>query len=329
MKAPILDRIYTGEAAGSLRRWPDSFIDLAFSSPPYFQLRDYGVAGQLGREDAPEAYVEGLLVVVREIRRVLADRGSFYLNVGDTYRGKSLLGIPWRVALAMTAEGWLLRNAIIWHKPYGLPSSIKDRLTSRYEFIFHFTKTADYYYDLDAIRTPHKGPHRDRIRTRRLPSGGPQLPHRPGVPVPGNYRPHPLGKNPGDVWTIGPETRPKRYIVPGETTAHYAPFPETLVEPAIKAACPVGGIVLDPFIGSGTTAVVARRLGRHFLGIELSAEYARLARRRLAYTRPHTPRCSTPSFNPRSSLRTASTLPCSKDASGSAPSFSSRQQDDS
>lgn len=262
---PALDTIYVGDAATVLRRWPDAFVDLVLTSPPYFNLRDYGVAGQLGLEAAPEDYVEGLLAVLRECRRVLKPTGSLYLNLGDTYRDKSLLGIPWRVALALTREGWLLRNAIIWHKPYGLPSPIKDRLTNAYEFIFHFTRPRDYYFDLDAIRVPVKGTYRDGVPTRRPPSG---RRHRPGVPVAGNFRPHPLGKNPGDVWSIGPEVRPKRYIVPG-ATAHFAPYPEALCERPIRAASPPRGIVLDPFMGSGTTALVARRLGRHFLGIEI------------------------------------------------------------
>lgn len=324
-RLPILNRIYTGGAVSVMRRWPSSFVDLVLTSPPYFKLRDYGVKGQLGLEQSPDEYVARLVEVLSECGRVLKPTGSLYLNLGDTYRDKTLLGIPWRVAFALISEGWLLRNAIIWAKPHGLPSPIKDRLNTTYEFIFHFTQNREYYFDLDPIRVPNKGTYRVGSKTRRFSTDA-RLPHRPGIPVAGNFKPHPLGKNPGDVWTIGPETRPKKYIAPGET-AHFAPYPEALCEQPIKAACPPDGIVLDPFMGSGTTALVARRLGRHFLGVELSPKYAKLARRRLRiHASPLPPHRSSRSFNSRSSRRTPIERLCSKDVRKRAPSFSSGQE---
>lgn len=325
-RRPIVNRIYVGDAVPVLRTWPKGFVDLVLTSPPYFNLRDYGVRGQIGLEDGPAAYVDNLMSVLRECGRVLKPTGSLFLNLGDTYRAKSLLGIPWRVAFALLEEGWLLRNAIIWHKPHGLPTPIKDRLNTTYEFVFHFVKSRVYYFDLDAIRVPVKGTYREGSRTRRFPKGASRLPHRRGVPVAGNFRPNPLGKNPGDVWSIGPETRPKRYIAPGEAT-HFAPYPEALCERPILAACPPDGIVLDPFMGSGTTAVVARRLGRQYLGIELSPEYAALARRRLRLNRPPPAvKCSSRSFKSGSSRRTPLKRLRSKDAPESRLSFSTGQE---
>jgi DNA modification methylase len=282
-RTPKVDRVYVGDAERVLQAWPSAFVDLCVTSPPYFQLRDYGHADQLGLEKDPDGYVRRLLAVLRQVRRVLRPGGSLYLNLGDTYRNKSLVGIPWRVARELTRRGWYLRNAIVWFKPHGLPSAIKDRLTNRYEFVFHLTKSRRYYFDLDPIRVPNVS-NRSRRMTGPVRRGAQGLEHRSGVAVAGNFTPNPLGKNPGDVWTIGPETRPKEYIVPGEAT-HFAPFPEELVATPVLASTPRDGIVLDPFMGSGTTAVVADRLGRHFLGVELVPEYARLARRRIAHAR--------------------------------------------
>lgn len=299
---PKLDKIYTGDAVSVMKSWPDEFIDLVLTSPPYFGLRDYGVKGQIGRElDAPH-YIENLLEVLSECRRVLKPTGSLFLNIGDSYKDKTLLAIPWRVALALMEEGWILRNEIVWAKPWGLPHPVKDRLNTTHEKIFHLVKEKSYYYDLDAIRIPTKGIYREPKRTERNVD---RLdPHGGQSGLSGGFKPNPLGKNPGDVWSIGPETRPKQQIVPG-ATSHFAPYPEELCERPIKAACPSGGIVLDPFMGSGTTAVVAKRLGRHFLGIELSPDYAQLARKRVRLASvPNSFTCSNRAFNYRSSRRT-------------------------
>lgn len=320
MTRPQLDRIYVGEAERVLRRWPDGFVDLCVTSPPYFQLRDYGHHEQIGLEKTTAQYVRRLLRVLRQVRRVLKPTGSLYLNLGDTYRKKSLQLVPWRVADAMRREGWYLRNAIVWHKPHGLPSAIKDRLTNRYELVFHLTRSRRYYFDLDPLRVPNVD-----LRTKKLTGpvrrGAQGLRHRQGVPVAGNFTPDPRGKNPGDVWRIGPETRPKRAIVPGKET-HFAPYPESLVTSPILAGSPVGGIVLDPFIGSGTTAVVARRLGRRFLGVELVASYAVLARARLRHEKLRRS-CSRRPFSSCSLRRTAKSQIHSRKRPGADLSFSS------
>ncbi len=282
-KTPRLNHIYVGDAAAVLRRWPAGFVDLCVTSPPYFQLRDYGHRDQIGLEPTPDEYTRRLLAVMRQVRRVLKPEGSLYLNLGDTYRDKSLLGIPWRVERQLARRGWYLRNAIVWHKPHGLPSAIKDRLTNRYEFVFHLTRSRRYYFNLDPLRVPNVDPRTQKL-TGPVRHGAQGLAHSSGAVVAGNFVPDPRGKNPGDVWAIGPDTRPKRFIVPGKTM-HYAPFPESLVDRPILAASPAGGVVLDPFMGSGTTALVARRLGRRFLGIELVPAYVELAGARLARSR--------------------------------------------
>lgn len=279
-RRPALDRVYIGDALAVLQRWWGGFVDLVVTSPPYFQLRDYGVAGQLGLEATATEYLQNLLAVLREAGRMLNDTGSLFVNLGDTYHNKTLLGIPWRVALALVDDGWRLRNAIIWHKPNGLPSSVTDRLTGRYEFVFHFTKSSHYFYDLDPIRVPHTTAGEGEVRR---PPRDPLYHPSWTRSVSGHFRPHPAGKNPGDVWTIRPETRAKRHLDP-DGVGHFAPYPEELCARIIQAACPQGGIVLDPFLGSGTTAVVARRLGRRYLGIELSPDYAQAAERRVAAT---------------------------------------------
>ncbi len=280
---PPLDRIYVGDAEAVLRGWPPDFVDLCVTSPPYFQLRDYGHPEQIGLERTPEAYVRRLVRVLSQVRRVLKPEGSLYLNLADTYRNKSLLGIPARVTRELSRRGWYVRNAIVWHKPHGIPSAIKDRLTNRYEFVYHLSKSRRYYFDLDPLRVPNIDPRTKRL-TGPVRRGVQGLERRPGLAVAGNFIPDPRGKNPGDVWVIGPDTRPKKYIAPGKTM-HYAPFPESLVERPIIAASPPKGIVLDPFMGSGTTAIVADRHGRRFLGVELVPDYAALARSRLRFER--------------------------------------------
>lgn len=318
-RRPQLDQIYVGDAEAVLRHWPPGFVDLCVTSPPYFQQRDYGHKDQIGLEKSPEQYIRRLLAVLRQVRRVLKPEGSLYLNLGDTYRRKSLLGIPWRVVRQLQRRGWYLRNAIVWHKPHGVPSAIKDRLTNRYEFVFHLTRSRRYYFNLDPLRVPNVD-RRTRKLTGPVRRGAQGLDRRPGVVIAGNFTANPRGKNPGDVWAIGPDTRPKRFIAPGETM-HYAPFPESLVDRPILAASPPGGIVLDPFMGSGTTALVAHRHGRRFLGVELVPDYAKLARARLRRA------CSRRSFLSRSHRGTGKTRKLAGTAGRSAQSFTGSEKE--
>jgi DNA modification methylase len=295
--------LHHGDALAVLRTLPDQSVHCVVTSPPYYGLRDYGEAGQYGLEETPAAYVETMCAVFTEVRRVLANDGTLWLNLGDTYaRGngqgnigasstlqgggrpsfradgasvypdrrlgdlpsKSLLGIPWRVAFALQDDGWTLRNDIIWHKPNAMPASVTDRMSNRHEHLFLFARADRYWFDLNAVRQPqdsagrrHEGksgyrsdhPSKGRIVERSL---------------------HPGGRNPGDVWSISTSPFPE---------AHFAVFPPDLSERCILAGCRPGGVVLDPFCGSGTTGMVAGRLGRRFVGIELSASYLDLALR--------------------------------------------------
>ena len=253
-------------------------IDMILTSPPYWGLRDYGMEGQWGNESHPNEWIERMVLLGREIRRVLKPGGSYWLNVGDTYFGsggaggdynkggsregqprykqakvkptnwlqpKQLMLMPSRLAVTMQDDGWILRNDIIWYKN-SMPQSVKDRFSNTFEHLFLFVKQRKYFFNLDAVRVPHKSK-----REHHLP-----------------------GKNPGDFFDI--KTQP----FPG---AHFAVFPEKLCEIPIKAGCPNGGIVLDPFAGSGTVAKVALDLGRSSISIELNPSYCELIRKRLKW----------------------------------------------
>lgn len=322
-------RIVVGDARQELRRLPDASVDTVVASPPYYLLRDYQIHGQLGLEAHVTEWVENLRAVSRELHRVLLPTGSLWLNLADTYAThrrqgaprKSLLLGPERLALALIADGWLLRNKIVWAKPNPMPSSVQDRLTCTWEALYVFTKEPRYFFDLDAIRVPHTTSHRGRLRPNiarpareawRGPNGddasGLDLLKARGIIG------HPLGKNPGDVWTLASSNY---------RGAHHATFPLSLARRAIQAGSPesrcsrchapwrrqvmrsAGGtavrgtlgptcdcgaarepaIVLDPFFGAGTTAIAAEELGRDWLGIELNPEFARLAQRRIQDTR--------------------------------------------
>jgi site-specific DNA-methyltransferase (cytosine-N4-specific) len=293
-----------GDALSELRTVADGSVNCCVTSPPYFGLRDYGVEGQYGLEASPAEYVETMRSVFAEVRRALSDAGTLWLNIGDSYysgrgnpgpnsadekqparRGwvrpqdkcgadwakpKDLLGIPWRVAFALQDDGWILRNAIIWHKPNAMPESVRDRLSKRYEMVFLFSKTGRYYFDLDAIREePLTAPRKAPRKTDEAWNAGTGLaPHR------GGRGSHANGKNPGDVWSI-----PTRRFA----EAHFATYPKALAERCVIAGCPVDGVVLDPFNGSGTTGAVALEKGRRYVGIDLSEKYLNLSlRTRLA-----------------------------------------------
>lgn len=300
--------LYHGDAAATLAQLPDGSIDCIVTSPPYFGLRDYGVDGQLGAEPSPAEFVAALTAVFREARRVLADDGTLWLNIGDSYSAptgqgnkgrsttlqgagrpsgrrdrttipaprasqfdrpaKSLLGIPWRVAFALQDDGWILRNDIIWSKPNAMPESVTDRLSTRHEHVFMLTKSRHYWFDLDAIRDPHER----AIAGIRGPGGGGVGGRSKGLGATGESHMYGNvnGKNPGDVWAI--PTSP----FPG---AHFATMPPSLAERCIQAGCKPGGAVLDPFSGSGTTGMVATKHGRRYVGIDLNEDYLRLSLR--------------------------------------------------
>ncbi len=300
MTTDMIGRITQGDAIEVLRTMDDESVQCCVTSPPYWGLRDYGCDGQLGLEATPDEYVAKLVEVFREVRRVLRDDGVLWLNLGDSYAGaragpqgatgqladraasrngarerstttivaglrsKDLVGIPWRVAFALQADGWWLRSDVIWHKPNPMPESVTDRPTKAHEYVFLLTKSARYYYDADAIREQAQNPSdKTRPPTSAHVDNGTVL-GRANNPHSGltTNKVHRSGKrNKRTVWTI--PTQP----YPG---AHYAVMPAALVEPCILAGCPEGGIVLDPFAGSGTVGVVAARLGRQFIGIDIN-----------------------------------------------------------
>lgn len=285
-------RIHTGDALHVLRTLPDQSVDMVLTSPPYFRLRDYQIDGQLGLEPHVDDWATQIQAVASELHRVLKDSGTFWLNLGDTYsthaaqgsERKSLLLAPERVALGMTDGGWILRNKIIWAKANPMPTSVRDRLNTGHEYLYVFARQAKYHFDLDAIRVPHtttRTASKNSSARAGLPSGwrGPNGGDSAGLGslhAAGSVG-HPLGKNPGDVWRI-----PSSNYRGG----HHATFPLELARRAIRAGCPEGGVVLDPFIGAGTTAVAAEELGRQWLGIDLNPDFAAHALSRVIAARP-------------------------------------------
>lgn len=338
--------LYHGDSLDVLCGMDSGSVDSCVTSPPYFGLRDYGEDGQYGLEASPAEYVETMRCLFAEVRRVLADDGTLWLNLGDSYAStasnnggfsasstlvgftsdnvkgrvanqsgssralntgvpaKNLLGIPWRTAFALQDDGWILRNAIIWHKPNAMPESVTDRLSTRYEHLFLFSKSRRYWFDLDPIReavtsaaalnwsrdtkeadvpgqssrqhredrTPYGNAHLERNKVGKIGTHhlGNHPTAQPGIPLGRD----PNGRNPGDVWTIP--------TVPF-AGAHFAAFPPEIPRRCIAAGCKPGGTVLDPFHGSGTTGMMAQRLGRRYIGIDLNADYLDLSlRTRLA-----------------------------------------------
>jgi len=327
-----VNKIHCGNALEVLKQMPSEFVDTIITSCPYWGLRDYGEEtktewedgwyGQLGLEPTLEMYIEHLLQIMKELKRVLKKTGVIFWNHGDCYHskpagnkeykyfqdglyqrlglrhtqgGKSgntpkvLAGKPkcmalqnWRFILRCIDElGLILRNVIIWYKPNHLPSSVKDRLTNTYEPVFMLVKSKKYYFDLDAIRVPHtsKPDFSRKVKTKSSAFGIRWY----GGQVRENHDIHTCysetGKNPGDLWEIPTQPCPKEF-----RGAHFALFPEKLVEPMILAGCPKDGIVLDPFCGLGTTCVVAKKLGRNWIGIDISPKFCKLAQKRIEKT---------------------------------------------
>jgi DNA modification methylase len=315
--------LYQGDCREVLERLEAGSVHCCITSPPYYGLRDYGVAGQLGLEKSPEEYVGRLVEVFREVRRVLRDDGTLWLNMGDSYgngssgcskggqgftsqrkgranineqyrspgASKQLLGIPWRVAFALQADGWWLRSDIIWAKKNPMPESVRDRPTKAHEYLFLMAKSEKYYYDADAIREENSPAYRgaaDRGRTFSTESKareekyaetvGAHMQARGdggnfGIRMAGRNTYNGSGRNRRSVWTVA--TKPFK-------GAHFATFPPALVKPCVLAGCPEGGIVLDPFSGAATTGLVAARYGRRYIGIELNPKYHAIAQKRIA-----------------------------------------------
>lgn len=264
-----MNEIRIGDCRDTMHEWIAGGVraQMCVTSPPYWGLRDYGVDGQLGLEPTIGEYVANMVEVFRLVRELLADDGTLWLNLGDSYAAKSLCGIPWRVAFALQADGWYLRSDIIWHKPNPMPESITDRPTKSHEYMFLLSKSERYYYDIDAIKEPTRYPGRIMDRTKPTQKGNQADPNW--------FRTRPRWRV-----TVDPDMRNRRTVwtVPSEpyTDAHFAIFPQALIEPCILAGSRAGDIVLDPFMGSGTTAKVAQRLGRQYLGCEVNPDYAPL-----------------------------------------------------
>lgn len=264
--------VYFGDCRKVLASFQDASVNCCVTSPPYWGLRDYGTDNQIGLEDDPQHFIQELVGVFREVRRVLRDDGVLWLNLGDSYAGnnsrasqngragfgnpregvfnrkgeglkpKDLVGIPWEVALALRNDGWYLRQDIIWHKPNPLPESVKDRCTKAHEYIFLLSKSQTYYFDYEAIREPAVGSTDDGLKNKR------------------------------SVWTV--PVRPYK-------GSHFATFPQDLIRPCILAGSPIGGTVLDPFGGSGTTVAVALEERRHGVAVELNTDYMPLIQKRI------------------------------------------------
>lgn len=348
-------RVLNGDCREVLKTLPDESVHCCVTSPPYFGLRDYGYSGQIGLEASPDAFVAAMVEVFREVRRALRSDGTLWLNLGDSYVGsannggkdsktmngpqaatgsslptkrgegikaKDLIGIPWRVALALQADGWWLRQDIIWAKPNPMPESVTDRCTKAHEYIFMLSKSARYYYDQEAIKVPATLSTVERLSQPTLDeqAGSDRVPGKTNGPMKavgkltgGSYAPP--GQSPhgnartdkqrghgrrhagfNDRWDAMEKAEQcsgmvnKRSVWTVATQpfkeAHFATFPPALIEPCILAGCPAGGTVLDPFGGAGTTGLVADRHGRDAILIEMNPEYAEMARNRITNDAP-------------------------------------------
>jgi DNA modification methylase len=297
--------IHHGDCLEVLKGMEKGSAQTCVTSPPYWGLRDYGVSGQLGLEKTPEEYVSKMVEVFREVKRVLRDDGTLWLNLGDSYcapktgslkcqttqmanrshqanalnrmdkrvmglKPKDLVGIPWRVAFALQQDGWYLRQDIIWHKPNPMPESVKDRCTKAHEYIFLLSKSPKYFFDHHALKEPcvstkPAGNKQGGVKGRLTPSWTRPIAEK-SIPSDGL-------RHKRSVWSVTTKSF---------KGSHFATFPQDLIEPCILAGSPKGGIVLDPFFGAGTVGLVARKHERKFIGIELNQEYIRIAKERLS-----------------------------------------------
>lgn len=282
----LLDTVICGDNRQTAKTLPSDCIQCIVTSPPYYGHRHYTHDSnlqqlELGHEKTPQEYVMQLVGLFEELKRVLKPDGTLWLNLGDSYRQGQLQGIPWRVALAFQDAGWFLRSEIIWNKPNAMPSSVKNRPTTAHEHIFLLTKSPDYFYDADAIREPHvtfsseskmKGGRNHFGKRASTPEQGKNGGNHNLHDARWDQAFHPLGRNKRTVWEI-PLGKFRE--------AHFAVFPEKLAETCILAGSHKGDVILDPFMGSGTTALIAKRLGRHFIGLELLPEYAAMTLNRV------------------------------------------------
>lgn len=305
-----INKIYLGDCLDVLQTFPNESINCCITSPPYYGLRDYGVEGQIGNEDTPEEYVQNLVNVFEEVRRVLKDDGTLWLNLGDSWAGsnqvagtknltakqasnhgtnymssdshkskisklngykpKDLIGIPWMAAFALREAGWYLRQDIIWAKGNPMPESVKDRCTKSHEYIFLLTKSRKYYFDNESIKEAAVTQPKARDKNKE----GYQADYPKGDRFSSGERVYGADgkRNKRDVWNVN--------IKPCKE-AHFATFPDTLIEPCVLAGCSEGGIILDPFMGAGTTGMVAKRNNRNYVGIELNSNYIQIAESRI------------------------------------------------
>lgn len=272
--------ILTGDSREILPRLEPETIDCIITSPPYYQLRDYNVSGQIGTEQTPEDYITTLTAIFAAAKTLLKPRGTLWINIGDTYKNKNLLGIPWKLAFALQNNGWILRQDIIWAKPNPMPESVCNRCTKSHEYLFLLSKSPDYYFDMDGIKEKARYQKENSFNTgSQCRYGGKKYSEHPDQfyrTKSGNSYTYTGTRHPRSVWSI--PTQP----FPGD---HFATFPEELVRRCILAGCPPDGLVLDPFCGSGTTGKVAHDLGRRFCGIELNAEYVQMAEKRIGSSR--------------------------------------------
>lgn len=313
----FINRIIQNDAISGLETLPDNSINCCVTSPPYWGLRDYGMSDQIGLEATPEEFIAKLVAVFREVKRVLRDDGTLWVNIGDSYcstapgtmgdplhikeasdevrksrqkyrqetptgmKPKDLVGIPWMLAFALRADGWYLRQDIIWSKTACMPESVKDRCTKSHEYIFLLSKQPKYYFDHAAIMEPVAA---STAADKRFQKGA-FTENRPNRSFTGSASKGSGMLKPGDTESSLRSKRSVWSTAPAQLKeAHFATFPEDLIVPCIKAGCPIDGIVLDPFMGAGTTALVAYYHGRNFFGIELNPDYIKIAQKRL---RPH------------------------------------------
>ena len=281
----LKNKILLGDCRILASQLPEQSVQTIITSPPYWGLREYsrGNPFEIGREKTLEEYIRSIVSCFSSLKPVLKDTGSLWLNIGDSYKNKTLMGVPWRVALALIEDGWILRNDIIWHKPNAMPSSVKDRLTVDHEYIFFFTKrTEGYYYNADAIREEHVTfSDKSRMKGGRKHFSGEMKTPEQGKNA-GNTNLHtgdwskafnPKGRNKRTVWEV-PLSK-----FPG---LHFAVFPEKLITPCILASSSEEDIILDPFMGSGTTAIAAIKNKRSYFGFELIPEYLEIAEQRIS-----------------------------------------------